>query len=163
MNAATSSTLELRDIHLPGAAPFWPPAPGWWVVAALVVLLVGWVSVVAWRRRDRERARRRLLDALAALQADFARERSSEHLARVARLMRRIALSRFSRERVAALSGAAWLRFLDESGGAGQFSNGPGRVLASAPYQRSVPADLDIEAFVETVRAWVDTNTRSLA
>ena len=162
MNAAPS-TLQLRDIHLPGAAPFWPPAPGWWVVAALVVLLIGWASVVAWRRRERARARRRLLDALAALQADFARERSSEHLARVARLMRRIALSRFPRERVAALTGTAWLRFLDESGGAGQFSNGPGRVLASAPYQRRVPPDLDIDAFVETVRAWVDTNTRSLA
>lgn len=163
MTPATPATLQLRDIHLPGAAPFWPPAPGWWIVAAVVLLAIGWIAVAAWRRRERERARRRLLDALAALQSDFTRERSSEHLARVARLLRRVALSRFPRERVASLSGSAWLRFLDESGGDGRFANGPGRVLGSAPYQRSVPRDMDIDGFVETVRAWVDINSRSLA
>jgi hypothetical protein len=163
MNPAAPASLQLRDIHLPGAAPFWPPAPGWWIVAALLLALLagGWV---VWRRRQRlARARRSLIDALAALEADFARERSSAHLARIGLLMRRLALSRFPRERVAALTGAAWLRFLDESGGSGRFSKGPGRILASAPYQRSLPADMDVDAFVALVREWVATNTRKPA
>jgi len=161
--AASAPSLQLRDIHLPAAAPFWPPAPGWWVLAGVILLLLAWVGAVAWRRRRLERARRRILDALAALEADFAREHSSERLASISLLLRRLALSRFPRERVAGLTGAAWLRFLDESGGDGQFAAGPGRVLAAAPYQRSIPRDMDVEGFSALVRGWVETNTRSVS
>lgn len=160
---ASTASLQLRDIHLPAAAPFWPPAPGWWVLAAVILLLLAWAGAVAWRRRRLERARRRILDALAALEADLARERSSERLAAISLLLRRLALSRFPRERVAGLTGIAWLRFLDESGGNGQFAAGPGRVLAAAPYQRSIPSDMDVEGFSALVRSWVETNTRSVS
>jgi len=161
--AASAASLQLRDIHLPAAAPFWPPAPGWWVLAAVLLLLLAWAGAVAWRRRRLDRARRRILDALAALEADFTRERSSERLASISLLLRRLALSRFPRERVAGLTGAAWLRFLDESGGHGQFAAGAGRVLAAAPYQRSIPHDMDVAGFSALVRGWVETNTRSVS
>jgi Ca-activated chloride channel family protein len=110
-----------------------------------------------------QRVRRRLIDALAKLESDFLRERSSEHLARISLLVRRLALARFPRARVAALTGGEWLKFLDESGGRGQFSSGPGRLLASVPYQRSLPRDMDIGSFVAIVRDWVESNTRHLA
>ncbi|MDD9890866.1 MAG: DUF4381 domain-containing protein, partial [Gammaproteobacteria bacterium] len=29
---------QLADIHLPGEISYWPPAPGWWVLAALLLL-----------------------------------------------------------------------------------------------------------------------------
>ena len=163
MTPASVPSLQLRDIHVPGAAPLWPPAPGWWVVAFVILALLAWAGADAWRRHRLHRERRRVMDALAELEADFTRDRSNERLARIALLMRRLALSRYPRERVAGLTGAAWLRFLDESGGNGQFANGAGRVLAAAPYQRSVPHDMDIEGFAALVRAWVDTNTRSVA
>ncbi|PCJ36311.1 MAG: hypothetical protein COA75_07800 [Cellvibrionales bacterium] len=35
---------QLRDIHLPEAVPWWPPAPGWWIVAALLLALTIWLS-----------------------------------------------------------------------------------------------------------------------
>jgi|GEM_PF-491197 len=35
---------QLRDIHLPQAVHWWPPAPGWWLVAALVLALIIWLS-----------------------------------------------------------------------------------------------------------------------
>lgn len=163
MNAPGSAALQLRDIHLPPAAPFWPPAPGWWVVAFAVLLLLAWVGALAWRRRRLARARRRILGELAALEADFTRERSSERLAMISVLLRRLALSRYPRERVAGLAGTDWLRFLDESGGNGQFAAGPGRVLAAAPYRRSIPHDMDIEAFSRLVRDWVEANTWSVS
>ncbi len=31
--------LELRDIHLPDASLWWPLAPGWWIAAALLLVL----------------------------------------------------------------------------------------------------------------------------
>jgi hypothetical protein len=163
MNAAPQQALQLRDIHVPPAPPFWPLAPGWWIVGAIVVALLAWIGVVLWRRERLRRRRRRVIDALSLLERTLATERSAAGLARVSVLLRRLALTRFPRERIAALSGDAWLRFLDETGGDGRFADGPGRVLADGPYRRTLPADLDIAAFGVLVRDWVDKNTRRMA
>ncbi len=49
---------NLRDIHEPLPPPFWPPAPGWWILAALIIALIAVAVVLAWRRyRAIERAR----------------------------------------------------------------------------------------------------------
>ncbi|MEO8717636.1 MAG: DUF4381 domain-containing protein, partial [Burkholderiales bacterium] len=104
-----------------------------------------------------------VLAALARLEAELADAPSPERLARVSVLLRRLALLRFPRAGVAPLTGEAWLRFLDESGGEGRFAEGPGRVLAAGPYQRALPPGLDIAALLALVRDWVGKNSRSLA
>lgn len=158
MNPIPQPALQLRDIHLPGEPAFWPPAPGWWLVAVIMSALLAWLIVVASRRHRIHRQRRRILAALADLEDELETERTPAALARIAVLLRRLALTRFPRERVAALTGSAWLRFLDESGGGGRFVDGPGRVLATAPYQRSLPPDLDSAGLVALVREWVTRN-----
>jgi hypothetical protein len=162
MNTNLPPALQLRDIHLPDAPAFWPPAPGWWLIAAALIALLIWASAVAVRRYRIHRRRKHVLAALENLQEDFASERSPARLARISVLLRRLALTCFPRQQVAALSGDAWLRFLDESGGNGRFADGPGRVLATGPYQRSLPPDLDPAALAVLVREWVKKNTRSL-
>jgi Domain of unknown function (DUF4381) len=162
MNPDPQQLLQLRDIHLPGAPAFWPPAPGWWLVAAASIALLAWVSAVALRRYHIRRRRQRVLAALARLEAGLASERTPESLARVSELLRRLALTRFPRQQVAALTGTAWLRFLDASGGNGRFAEGPGRLLAFGPYQRSLPPELDTTGLAELVREWVNKNTGGL-
>jgi hypothetical protein len=100
MTASALPALQLRDIHIPAAAPFWPPAPGWWLIGFAILLLLAWAGALAWRRRRLLLARRRIVDALAELEADFTRERSGERLGRISLLLRRLALSRYPRERV---------------------------------------------------------------
>ncbi len=163
MNALVQPALQLRDIHLPGAPAFWPPAPGWWLVAAALIGLLAWAGFIALRRYRLRRRRQRVLAVLARLEAGLAGERTPENLAQLSLLLRRLALMRFPRRRVAALTGNAWLRFLDESGGNGRFSQGPGQVLATGPYRRSLPPDLDAAGLASLVRAWVEKNTGSLA
>ena len=48
---------QLRDIHLPAEPSWWPPAPGWWMLAtlSLVMLLAG---VCLWRRQRRSAGQR---------------------------------------------------------------------------------------------------------
>ncbi|HEX7953318.1 MAG TPA: DUF4381 domain-containing protein [Burkholderiales bacterium] len=163
MNPASQTALQLRDIHLPGAPVFWPPAPGWWLVAVALLALLGWAGTVAARRYRAYRRRKRVLAVLAELEQAFASAPSPERLARLSVLMRRLALARFPRRQVATLTGDAWLRFLDESGGNGRFAAGAGRALASGPYQRSLPADLDGAGLAALVREWVGKNSRGLA
>lgn len=56
--AASTAGPQLRDIHLPPEPSWWPPAIGWWLLAALALLAIAAV-VWAWRRRRRVRQRQR--------------------------------------------------------------------------------------------------------
>jgi hypothetical protein len=156
---AAPQALALRDIHLPGAPSLWPPAPGWWVLAAVLLALIAWGVRVWLRRRRIRQQRQQVFDALATLQTALAGDRSPAQLAAIGELLRRLALTRYPRSEVASLSGGAWLRFLDDTGGQGRFSEGPGRVLADGPYRRHLPPDLDIDGFTSLVRDWVEHNT----
>jgi Ca-activated chloride channel family protein len=81
--------------------------------------------------------------------------------ARVSALLKRVALARYARSEVAALSGRAWLAFLDRTGGGGKFEHGPGQVLASGPYapdcDSGTPSD-DSEALIALSKSWVRRN-----
>lgn len=159
MNAPVETGLQLRDIHLPAAPDFWPPAPGWWVLAALLSGLAAWAAVLLWRQFRIRRQRRRILALLEQMEHSSGRTVTPEFLVQLSNLIRRLALMRFPRREIASLTGQDWLRFLDRSGGDGQFCDGAGRVLAQGPYMRSVPDAVDGRALTNLVRQWIRRNT----
>jgi hypothetical protein len=140
----------LRPLHAPPPIPWWPPAPGWWLLGVLLLGLLVLTLAALWRWRRRTAPRRAALAELRALPA------GGELAGPVNRLLKRYALACFPRERVAGLSGRAWLAFLDEHGGEGRFRKGPGRVLANGPYGPDEP-DED-PALLALARDWVRRN-----
>lgn len=156
--ATVQQTLQLRDIHLPPPPPWWPPAPGWWLLGGLLLTLL--VLGVWWARRaiGERRRRRRVLALLERLEQDLSRAPAPQHLADLSALLKRLALRRHPRREVAALSGRDWLRFLDRTGGAGAFADGPGRILAEGGYRPDLAEDLDLPGLMRTVRRWVERN-----
>ena len=129
MNGDIGQLLDLRDIHAPLPPSMWPPAPGWWLLA--VVLLAGLLVLARWasRRWQHARLRRRVLQQLQQM------EPGDRGLAAcVSMLLKQVALARFPRQQVAALNGQAWLEFLDRTGDTDRFQHGPGQVLADGPY-----------------------------
>jgi hypothetical protein len=153
----TDPLADLRDWHLPDPVSWWPPAPGWWLVAAAA--LVALVLVVRlwfrWRRRTSlQRAARRELERLGReLAADGDRRR---YLAELSRLLRRLALARYPRAQVAGLTGDDWLAFLDATGGDGEFSQGVGRVLVESAYRPADETAFDPERLAALVGRWVN-------
>ena len=152
-----ATPLPLRDIHLPEAVSWWPPAPGWWILLALAgtLLLLGW----RWRKHLRNtRLRRAGLRRLNRMHAEYQRTGDLQRLAQqLSALLRRIALSRFPRHEVAALTGDDWLAFLDDAlrrdGHRDGFRGKPGRLLIEAPYNpayRDDPAQL-----LQLSRHWI--------
>lgn len=97
---------NLRDIVVPSAVSFWPPAPGWWLVGAAGAVAIGLAITALLRHRQRTAYRRDALRELATAQS-----------ADISAILKRTALVAFPREQVASLSGAAWLAFLDRTGG----------------------------------------------
>jgi hypothetical protein len=153
---AASILTMLRDIHLPqgGVASADPTLPLAWALALLLPATA--FAVWRWRRRHVARALTQLRQAITRYAADGDAVLLGSRLAGI---LRQHAVHRFPDDGVAGLSGAAWLRFLDNHGGAGEFEHGSGRVLDDWPYRTNVTADADdVVRLQSTVRAWLLAN-----
>lgn len=144
----------LIDIPLPQELSLWPQT---WPLRIALVLIAAAALLAAWRFVHLYRAGKYRREALAELDeirrvADSAPDQVA---ARLSLLVRRTALGAFPRETVAPLAGPAWLAFLDRSYGGEEFSQGAGRLLISAPYQRTSPNRDQLDELVNLVRRWI--------
>lgn len=146
---------DLRDIHLPPPPELWPPAPGWWVLAVAAAAGIGYAVVLAIGAWRRGRPRRAAVRAIAALRRrNAAGEPPAVLVAELATLVRRAAMIRHPRDRVAGLTGLDWLAFLDDD--QHHFTRGAGASLASAPYTGREPGNLD--ALLAVCESWIRKN-----
>ena len=60
---------QLRDIHLPEPISWWPPAPGWWILALASAALTAWLLRWLYHRYKAKHYRRQALAQLQELQA----------------------------------------------------------------------------------------------
>lgn len=111
-----SEVLEqLQDIQSPPAAGPWPPAPGWWLLAALVLVTVVCVTGWYWRRLQRRRPRRQALARLARYPVPDSA--GPDWYAGLNRLLKEAALSCHPGDHPAGLSGNQWSQFLAQTSG----------------------------------------------
>lgn len=160
MNADPASLERLHDIVAPPPAPWWPPAPGWlWLLAILGVLVALALlrGLIHWQRN---RYRREALAELRHLEHSAGEGNTEALLLALSTLLKRVALTAYDRERVAGLTGTAWFAFLDRTGGT-TFGEGLGQALASANY-RECDAGWDANttrALIAEVRTWIRCHT----
>lgn len=153
-----ASLSNLHDVVMPEAVSWWPLAPGWYVIASLLLVFVVWATLHNLRRYRRNAYRRQALQELQALgSASGDPETRGRVLADVAELLRRVALSAYPRSRIVGLTGEAWLAFLDETGGGDAFSRGSGRLLVTGAYRTSgdYPAD-SVRKVLTLATGWVN-------
>lgn len=147
---------RLRDIHMPEAVPFWPLAPGWWILIGLAAALVAAAAWVAWHRHTRlRREARRELDRLSVA---FAETGDRVALAAgVSALLKRVALARFDPDRVAALHGESWTGFLNAAARRPVFTGDTGAAVARAAWapREALGVDVDGPALLGAARTWI--------
>ena len=112
-----ASLERLHDVVLPAPVPWWPLAPGWYVIGSVLMLAVG-LAAWRWWHHWRSQAYRRA--ALAELR-DWESERSGgdplagDDLAQLAALLRRTAMAVLPRDQVAGLPEADWIKLLQRA------------------------------------------------
>lgn len=123
--------LVLRDIHAAPATPWWPPAPGWWLVFAAIVLMACALAFLARRRRARRRAIARVFDdALADAPTPAAQVAAMSELLRRAARRRDPEADRYI--------GDAWRTHLDHGMKERLFDDDIGALLLDGAFRREV-------------------------
>lgn len=108
MTGDAASLERLHDILMPGPVPWWPPAPGVYLVLGVLLVVALCFAMHGLRHYLRQAYRR---EALAAIRA------SRLSVTELAALLKRVALTAYPREQVAGLTGQAWLQWLTETSG----------------------------------------------
>ena len=152
--------IPLRGLHLPEPVGWWPLAPGWWVLMAMLVIACGLLVRAGLRHRARSAARRKALKQLEESRSAYAYHGNPVVLgAEVSELLRRTMLAYAPRSEVAGLAGDAWLAWLDRDLGQPWFREGAGRSLLELPYlnPETTAADVDIDGMLAAVRVRLQT------
>lgn len=151
---------QLRGLHLPGQVPFWPLAPGWWMLAGalLVVLLIA--LFLEWRRR--QTLSYKVRQQVKAIAADVKAHPDARAVAAAsAMLLRRVVVSRGRDEAAVTFTGAAWEQVL--AAGKGGMGAEMARFVALAPYvaPRAPGGDaVPRAALVTALCAWIKVNAK---
>lgn len=130
--------LSLQPAHAPAAPRLWPPAPGYWIAAAIAIAVIA--GAYWWRTQRRsdplfQRAKSEL-DAIAAQHEVHGND--AELAIALSRWLRKVTLLAFPQQPVAGASGDRWLEFLDRSVTGSAFTQGVGRVFARDVYGREI-------------------------
>jgi len=155
MDPKLVSALEsLRDIHLPPPVSSWPLAPGWWALAAFVVLAA---AALAWElRRRRASVRRLALRELSALEARFGAHADRVELAvSLTTLLRRVALARRVSAEAGSLHGEPWIALLTKDVAHRAGSPQIARDLIQTAYRGERASGGDPSAWIAFADSWI--------
>lgn len=147
--------LPLRPLHLPDPIGWWPLAPGWWFVIALLLAGIGWLVLRAWQKYQFLAPQRCAMRTLAEVESDYLTRRDPLMLGRqLSELLRRSMLAYAPRHEVAGLTGDAWLEWLDRDLPVPYFHTEGGKSLLQLPYRdpNGDFSDVDVNALLAAVR-----------
>jgi hypothetical protein len=144
---------QLRDIHGAPDAPWWPPAPGWWLLALLLALGLFFLFRRGLQHHRALQRRRHLNGFIDRVELEVdPRLAPQEFLSSVNRVFKIVALRAFPENHCAFLKGSEWVDFVRSR----LSGEGPARdlaALADGPYQ---PAPVfDAQALTALARKWI--------
>lgn len=147
------NALPLRDIHLPDAVSWWPPAIGWWLLPLLLVALFFFARWL-YKRLRFVPLNKRVQIEFKHIQQAFNQHQDPQQLAAdISVLLRRTCISYKNRRDTASLTGEAWLQTLNTLSSV-KFPDSTAKTLLSAPYRPQ--ADINSDELLSACNAWIN-------
>ncbi len=160
MQPTPSPLDQLADIHLPGAPSWWPLAPGWWLLLALVISAL----VIVWWWRKRKQQNRYRVIALHELEGIYRQyqqdQNAAEYLHGLSVLLRRTAITAYPGSFNASIKGPDWLHWLDATCPdlSEKFSGTQGQSLLTSAYQKN--PQIDAAALYQLGKNWIQLHRK---
>ena len=153
MNVPSQNTESLRDIHLPDAISWWPPAIGWWILLALIIAAIIFIPKLYRRmtytplNKVANKTYQNIIDEFKENNND------SAFIIATSQFLRQTAMSYCGRDEVAQLTGDKWIEALNNITEQDFFTDDLKQNLVSAPYQKNI--SIDAEHIINTVQSWL--------
>jgi hypothetical protein len=155
MTAHDKLLAQLYDIRDLDPVSWFPLAPGWWVLIALMALAA---AAAYWRHLAYERSwKGQTHRAFTALERQLASGDTQRIAGVLSVLLRRVAMQSFSRSECAGLEGTDWLRWLTSKDPGGFDWTVRGSLLIEAPYAppgRAYSAQ-SVKMLIDAAKRWV--------
>ena len=133
----------LKDIYLPVEPHWWPPAPGWWITAALILAMLWWCGRRVWAYRAATRpirAAQRMIDSLIAEEAT-ATSSDASLANQCNEVLKRLLVVALGMRTLTNQSGETWLRTLDQLSMTTSFTQGAGSALGEDRFRPQFSAN----------------------
>ncbi len=159
-----NSLDQLEPLITPAPVSWWPLAPGWWFLGALLLSLVLLVRLRPWRHLKRDETstteptldpqREAALLELAQLSKPYGGQPASHWLQQINALLKRLCRIRYPDDNPHTLSGRAWLAFLDNRCPAAGLTRW--MVLVEGAYRAECRLDdKAIQGLEQSVQIWI--------
>ena len=146
---------QLRDIHLPEPISWWPPAPGWWILALAGSALTAWL--VRWLYR-RYKARHYRRQALLQLEQVKAGTDSQEQLRALFVLLKQTANCAYPNRQPSSLAIEPFVEFLRFSCDQSVFSQSSIKLQSLLYAKQPTEQSADLEVLFEDARIWIKSH-----
>jgi len=142
---------QLRAPQTPEAISWWPLAPGWWIVAVLMLALVSYAAIKWRQNRQKNNYRRSAATMLDAYYSDWQQQpNDGNYLLAANSVIKRACLHFDTASRK--LSGKDWVNYLNALS-KNDLSKATKTALSNGLYQKQPKAD--IETVHRDLKAWL--------
>jgi len=149
MNNTQNLLSQLKDIHQPQPVSWWPPAPGWFLLTLLILIvsfLLGMIIYKLWRRYYRKYF---ALKSLNRLNLQYQQNHETSIIAKTSTLLKRVMIAKYGKQQIACLTDIEWLIFLDYISNTNDYTQGVGKSLLTAPYQAKMEPKPELFTLIE--------------
>lgn len=147
--------IDLEPITAPPPIPAWPPQPGWYVIGAILLMGIVFLLREFYLKRKRNEYRKISLQELEKVKSMPIDEKAFRQLNLI---LKSTALYAFKREKVASLTGKAWLQFLESSCSSIKLTDTSAKVLVNSMYNKNTSLELtpiEWKDILTTAAVWI--------
>ena len=156
-NTASIESLNLGPLYEPDAVGFSFQSPGWYILAAILILLAMYLFILWARYFVKNAYRREALKNLSAIEAGMGQQKDKDSLRDALVLLKLVAMQTFGREKVAPLYGNDWLGFLEEKGKDTPFLN-YSSAISDSLYRSAELGKNELENLMDISKKWIITH-----
>jgi hypothetical protein len=138
-------------------------APGWYVVGAIIFLLLIITCWLLWRHHIKNRYRKNALQWLALTSTKLAAQKDYTTIVYESNmLIKRIAMARYSRPVIAGMRGMDWIDCMNLTCPKASFNDKDEILLNTAIYKRELISEAEANSFVDKTRQWISRHKRQM-